>query len=188
MGRAGRQGGVRRLPFASPTESPVLLTYKSLPCRQEKQLLTAEIAETSYSKTQEFSAVSALSAVRYFCLRLCRAVFTQSLKSLDKELILAKVRIMSKITSKLQVTLPKALADRLRIRPGDEIDWQEAGDALRVLPRRSQPTRFSSEMRLRLFDEATQRQRRRQARRRLVKEERGRGWTREELHGRGRAD
>jgi len=112
----------------------------------------------------------------------------ESLKSLDKETILARVRIMSKITSKLQVTLPKALADRLRIRPGDEIDWQEAGDALRVLPRRSRPTRFSSEMQLRLFDEATERQRRRQARKRLVKGARARGWTREELHGRGRAD
>jgi len=109
-------------------------------------------------------------------------------KTLDKEFILAKVRIMSKITSKLQVTLPKALADRLRIRPGDDIDWQEAGDALRVLPRRSQPTHFSSDMRLRLFDEATQRQRRRQARRRPVQGARARGWTREELHGRGRAD
>jgi hypothetical protein len=43
-------------------------------------------------------------------------------------------------------------------------------------------------MRLRLFDEATQRQRRRQARRRPVQGARARGWTREELHGRGRAD
>jgi AbrB family looped-hinge helix DNA binding protein len=93
---------------------------------------------------------------------------------------------MSRITSKLQVTLPKALADRLRIRPGDEIDWQEAGDTLRVLPRRSQPTRISSEIQLRQFDEATRRQSRRQARKRLVKSARGRGWTREELHGRGR--
>jgi AbrB family looped-hinge helix DNA binding protein len=109
-------------------------------------------------------------------------------KTLNKEYILAKVRIMSKITSKLQVTLPKALADRLRLRPGDEIDWQEAGDALRILPHRSQPTRFSSEMQLRLFDEATQRQRRRQARRRPGKETRRRGWTREELYWRGRAD
>ena len=69
----------------------------------------------------------------------------------------------------LQVTLPKALADRLRIRPGDEIDWQDAGDTLRVLPRRSPQTRFSSEVRLRLFDEATRRQQSRQARKRIMK-------------------
>jgi hypothetical protein len=46
----------------------VLLTYKSLPFKQERQLLTAEIAETaetSYSKTKEFSAVSAIAAVRF---------------------------------------------------------------------------------------------------------------------------
>ncbi|PZP64635.1 MAG: AbrB family transcriptional regulator, partial [Azospira oryzae] len=29
---------------------------------------------------------------------------------------------MAKVTSKLQVTLPKALAQRYRIRPGDEIE------------------------------------------------------------------
>jgi len=110
------------------------------------------------------------------------------LNSLDKEGFLVKVRSMSRITSKLQVTLPKALADRLRIRPGDEVDWQDAGDTLRVLPRRSHSTRFSSEMRLRLFDEATRRQRRRQARKRLVKPPPKRGWTREELYGHGRPD
>jgi AbrB family looped-hinge helix DNA binding protein len=94
---------------------------------------------------------------------------------------------MSRITSNLQVTLPKALADRLRIRPGDEIDWQEAGDTLRVLPRGSRPTGLSSEMRLRLFDEATRRQRCRQTRKRHMKSQRGRGWTPEELYRRGRA-
>lgn len=95
---------------------------------------------------------------------------------------------MSKITSKLQVTLPKALADRFHIRPGDEIDWQDAGDAIRVLPRRFQPIRYSAEMRLCLFDEATQRQLSRQIRRRPVKKANGRGWTREELYRHGRAD
>jgi len=110
------------------------------------------------------------------------------LLSLDKEIFLAKVRIMSKITSKLQVTLPKALANRFRIRPGDEIEWQDAGDAIRVLPHRSLPVRYSSEMRLRLFDEATRRQLNRQSLRRSVKKAGGRGWTREELYGRGRTD
>ena len=95
---------------------------------------------------------------------------------------------MSKITSKLQVTLPKVLAKRLRLQPGDEIDWQEAGDILRILPRRSRVTGFSADTCLRRFDEATQRQHDRKARRRPGKAKRGRGWTREELYGRGRAD
>ena len=34
---------------------------------------------------------------------------------------------MAKVTSKLQVTVPKALAERHGIAPGDEIDWQSAG-------------------------------------------------------------
>ena len=95
---------------------------------------------------------------------------------------------MSRITSKLQVTLPKALADRLRIGPGDEIDWQEAGDTLRVVPRRSRTIRVSSTMRLRLFDEATRRQNRRQAQVRSARCTRGRGWPREELYERSRLD
>jgi AbrB family looped-hinge helix DNA binding protein len=32
---------------------------------------------------------------------------------------------MAKVTSKLQVTIPKAIADRYRIRPGDEIEFVE---------------------------------------------------------------
>lgn len=103
-------------------------------------------------------------------------------------MFLVKVRIMSKITSKLQLTLPKALADRLHIRPGDDIDWQEAGDTIRIFPRRIQPELLSIEMRLRLFDEATQRQRRRQARAGRAKKAANRGWTREEIYRRGRFD
>ena len=34
---------------------------------------------------------------------------------------------MSKVTSKLQVTLPKTIADRYGIQPGDEIEWSAAG-------------------------------------------------------------
>lgn len=107
--------------------------------------------------------------------------------SLDKELFLAKVRIMSRITSKLQLTLPKALADRFQIKPGDEIDWQEGGDTIRIFPRRTQPQLRSIEMRLRLFDEATRRQNSRQAHACPAKKARGRGWTREEIYKRGRA-
>jgi AbrB family looped-hinge helix DNA binding protein len=92
---------------------------------------------------------------------------------------------MSKVTSKLQVTIPKAVAERHRIRPGDEIRWVSAGDAIRievgdVLPR------LSREERLKLFDESIRRQRRRQAGRKYPKEPRDRGWKREDLYDRAR--
>jgi bifunctional DNA-binding transcriptional regulator/antitoxin component of YhaV-PrlF toxin-antitoxin module len=41
---------------------------------------------------------------------------------------------MPKVTSKLQLTLPKAIAVRCGIRPGDELGWTPAGNALRALP------------------------------------------------------
>ena len=92
---------------------------------------------------------------------------------------------MSKVTSKFQVTVPKAIADRYGIRPGDEIDWTPAGEAIRVIPsgKREQPE--DRESRLRLFDQATERQRRRTS----VKAKRpgDRGWRREDLYARGRS-
>jgi AbrB family looped-hinge helix DNA binding protein len=34
---------------------------------------------------------------------------------------------MSKVTGKLQVTLPKSIAERFNIKPGDQIEWEAAG-------------------------------------------------------------
>jgi AbrB family looped-hinge helix DNA binding protein len=92
---------------------------------------------------------------------------------------------VAKVTSKLQVTLPKALADRYGISPGDEIAWEAAGDAIRVVPvhRSGRPDLAA---RLRLFDRATERQRQRE-RARPIAHGRDRGWTRDELYERGRA-
>jgi AbrB family looped-hinge helix DNA binding protein len=96
---------------------------------------------------------------------------------------------MAKVTSKLQVTLPKALADQFGIRPGDQIQWQAAGDAIRVLPPRVAPAAGDREQRLRAFDAATRRQAERQAgARRRRKTDGDRGWTRQELYQRGSAD
>lgn len=92
---------------------------------------------------------------------------------------------MSKVTSKLQVTVPKALAERYGIAPGDEIEWEPAGDVIRVVPPRRQPAQDLA-ARLRLFDQATARQRARQKGRTRARAK-ARGWTREELYGRGRA-
>jgi bifunctional DNA-binding transcriptional regulator/antitoxin component of YhaV-PrlF toxin-antitoxin module len=90
------------------------------------------------------------------------------------------------VTSKLQVTVPKALATAYRIRPGDDLLWVAAGDAIRVVPARSlAKTGDSVSARLRLFDLATERQhaRKRGDRRKSIKD---RGWRREDLYDRGR--
>jgi len=94
---------------------------------------------------------------------------------------------MSRVTSKLQVTVPKVIAERYGIRPGDEIDWVAAGDAIRVVPpvRRTPRSKDSLARRLALFDQATERQRNRQ--REQTRRRRGadRGWRREDLYERG---
>ena len=89
---------------------------------------------------------------------------------------------MAKVTSKLQLTLPKALAERYGIDPGDEIEWEAAGDAIRVVPSRTS-RRPDPSARLRLFDQATRRQAARQEGAAATAAD-GRGWTREELYER----
>jgi len=106
---------------------------------------------------------------------------------------------MSKVTSKLQVTVPKAIAGQYGIRPGDELDWLPAGDAIRVAPvgrSGTEENTLSVEERLRLFDEATERERKRRTLRTKRKPPRARkstwkpheierGWRREDLYARG---
>lgn len=97
---------------------------------------------------------------------------------------------MSKVTSKRQVTIPKAVADRYGIGPGDEIHWVPAGNEIRVVPPGAPAVaRLSKRERLELFDRATERRERRSA-----EPEPGagdateeRGWTRGELYDRGRS-
>lgn len=91
---------------------------------------------------------------------------------------------MGKVTSKYQVSLPKALADRLGVRPGDEIDWHLAGNEFRAVPHGSRKPLSVAE-RLSSFDEATRRQRARDRATPPVKSD-DRGWKREDLYGRGR--
>ncbi|MCY4378367.1 MAG: AbrB/MazE/SpoVT family DNA-binding domain-containing protein [Candidatus Dadabacteria bacterium] len=96
---------------------------------------------------------------------------------------------MCKINSKFQVTLPKAIAERYGIQPGDDIRFEEAGETIRVVPpnTRMQKKDLDTETRLRIFDEAMARQRAREAgRTRAPATERG--WTREELYTRGSPD
>ena len=93
---------------------------------------------------------------------------------------------MPKVSSKLQVTVPKTIAERYDIRPGDDIRFEPAGETIRVVPAntRTQKKELDTETRLRMFDEAMARQDAREAgRTRAPATERG--WTREELYTRG---
>lgn len=94
---------------------------------------------------------------------------------------------MAKVTSKLQVTLPKAIADHYGIAPGDEIEFQAAGDVIRIVPprARARTARLTLEERLRLFDAATERLRRLQSSIPAAEPGAGRGWKREDLYTRG---
>jgi AbrB family looped-hinge helix DNA binding protein len=96
---------------------------------------------------------------------------------------------MAKVTSKLQVTIPKHIADQYGIAPGDDIEFQPAGDSIRIVPpgRRMSVPRLSVEERLRLFDESRERQRLRQKEMTIpATPPADRGWTREELYTRGK--
>jgi AbrB family looped-hinge helix DNA binding protein len=93
---------------------------------------------------------------------------------------------MAKVTSKYQVTVPKTIAQRYHIRPGDDIDWVAADEVIRVIPPGKQAVPEDRESQLRLFDQATERHRRRALRRRRQRP-RDRGWRREDLYGRGRS-
>ena len=93
---------------------------------------------------------------------------------------------MAKVTSKYQVTLPKAIADEFNIRPGADIEWVAAGEVIRVIPPGKHVVTEDRESRLRLFDQATERLRRRPTGRQN-KRSRDRGWRREDLYARGRS-
>lgn len=94
------------------------------------------------------------------------------------------------MTSKLQLTVPKAIADQYGIKPGDELEWIPAGESIRVeLVRRNARAghRLTVEERLALFDEGTKRLDELQADE--LKENQGkrvtretRGWTRDDLY------
>jgi AbrB family looped-hinge helix DNA binding protein len=105
---------------------------------------------------------------------------------------------MAKVTSKLQLTVPKAIADRYGIRPGDDLDWVPAGEVIRVVPTKSRVAsqhHRSVEERLMLFHKMLERQRHRERNPEEIEKsldrpwkphEIERGWRREDLYTRGR--
>ena len=98
---------------------------------------------------------------------------------------------MARVTSKLQVTVPKAVAEQYGIHPGDDIEWLPAGESIRVRKQIAPADDRSEDViarRLEIFDLATRRQRRRQvAASKVQMTRRSRGWRREELYDRGGA-
>src|ERR1700685_1705976 len=98
---------------------------------------------------------------------------------------------MPKVTSKLQLTVPKKIADQYGIRPGDELEWIPAGESIRVqLVRRKAKAghELTTEERLALFDANMARvdklqaeQLKEAAKNNTANKRRSRGWTREEL-------
>ena len=91
------------------------------------------------------------------------------------------------MTSKLQVTIPKAIAERYGIEPGTDILWLPAGEAIRVVPPPAGSHAPDRSRRLELFDAATERARAHRADGR-VEPAADRGWRRQDLYGRGVAD
>lgn len=98
---------------------------------------------------------------------------------------------MPKVTSKLQLTVPKAIADQYGIRPGDELEWIPAGESIRVELARKAKSRqeLTVEERLALFDantkwldelQADQLDEAKAKGTHLTRE--NRGWTREDLY------
>jgi bifunctional DNA-binding transcriptional regulator/antitoxin component of YhaV-PrlF toxin-antitoxin module len=99
---------------------------------------------------------------------------------------------MPKVTSKLQLTVPKVIADQYGIRPGDELEWIPAGEGIRVelVNRKAKVAlELTMEERVALFDDSMARVDQLQARElreaagkgtRISRE--NRGWTREELY------
>ena len=96
---------------------------------------------------------------------------------------------MAKVTSKLQVTIPKHIADEYGIAPGDDVDFVPAGDSIRLVPagRRLADQRLSRAERLRLFDESRARQKARESAMQIpATAPAERDWRREDLYTRGK--
>jgi AbrB family looped-hinge helix DNA binding protein len=92
---------------------------------------------------------------------------------------------MTRVTGKFQITLPKKLVDSYGIQIGDEVELVASGEVITIVPAAASKPRLSLEERLRLFDEATRRQRAREPLPASTSEE-DRGWIRDELYDRGR--
>ncbi len=97
---------------------------------------------------------------------------------------------MSKVTSKLQLTIPKAVAEQYGIRPGDEVELAPGGSVIRMTPASPRRDDLTVAERVKVFRELLERFRNpRKAelreRRAKARVEAERGWKREDLYDRG---
>jgi bifunctional DNA-binding transcriptional regulator/antitoxin component of YhaV-PrlF toxin-antitoxin module len=92
---------------------------------------------------------------------------------------------MSRLTAKYQLTIPRAVAQSVGLKPGDEVSWEAVGDAIRLrAAAAAAAAKHGSRSvtdQLILFDLATEREQYR-ARNRAAVPARDRGWSREELY------
>jgi bifunctional DNA-binding transcriptional regulator/antitoxin component of YhaV-PrlF toxin-antitoxin module len=65
----------------------------------------------------------------------------------------AKVIIMAKVNSNLELPIPRAIAERYGIRPGDELEVLPANDSIRVIPVRHDESQERVAARLSRFRE-----------------------------------
>lgn len=95
---------------------------------------------------------------------------------------------MPKVTSKLQITIPKRIAEQYGIKPGDEIDFVPRAGGIQLVPAGtwSEP-KLSPEERRRLFRASTEYvdKRAKELGIEPKEDESERDWTREELYTRG---
>jgi AbrB family looped-hinge helix DNA binding protein len=89
---------------------------------------------------------------------------------------------MSRITSKLQVTLPKLIATEYGLKPGSEVTFEPAGEVILVRTGAVRPLELPREDRLRILHEMIDRAN--QVPRPVGPPATDRGWTREELYDR----
>ena len=95
---------------------------------------------------------------------------------------------MPKVTSKLQITLPKRIAQKHGIVPGDEIRFESTGHSISLIPAKlPDQSTLRRDERLRLFDEATRRLEAR-AVELPASTSSNRDWRREDLYSRGTTD
>ena len=88
---------------------------------------------------------------------------------------------MSRVTSKLQVTLPKAVADRYGIVPGSDVTFEPAGSVILLRPAAARASSLTAEEKLELLDAGSARALARVA---GAPNAQDRGWSREELYDR----
>jgi bifunctional DNA-binding transcriptional regulator/antitoxin component of YhaV-PrlF toxin-antitoxin module len=95
---------------------------------------------------------------------------------------------MSRVTSKLQVTLPKAVATAHGITAGSDVTFESSGSVIVLRPGAAPARTLSVDERLALFDAATQRLQGDCApdeSQNSRHDGRTRGWSRDELYSRG---